>query len=287
LEELRAQLSDAPRLHFPPGHFHSPIPDTAQLANRNAKIFDLDPTQVPGVALRLDEQWKLWDVIRPLVQKFNFPENEMREFRFFCKNDVYERSDAVGLFSMLLHLRPRRYLEIGSGFTSALVLDTQDRFLDYDLDITLVEPYVERLKSLLRDGDLARLRLLQIPAQELRLEEVDKLEAGDVLLIDSTHVLKTDSDVNYELFHILPRLQPGVVVHLHDIPAGFEYPRKWVMEGWGWNEAYAVRAFLQFNDAFEILLWPSLLWTIDPNRIEVDWPFASRNSGATLWIVRR
>jgi predicted O-methyltransferase YrrM len=188
---------------------------------------------------------------------------------------------------MLLHLRPRRYFEIGSGFSSALVADVRDRHFDDDLEMTLVEPNPERLESLLANGDLDRIRLLRMPAQEVPFVEFERLEAGDVLFIDSTHVLKTGSDVNHELFHVLPLLRRGVVVHFHDIHPGFEYLRESVLAGFAWNEAYALRAFLQFNPAFEILLWPPFLWRMDRQRVERDWPLMATNPGGALWLIRR
>ena len=71
----------------------------------------------------------------------------------------------------------------------------------------------------------------------------ETLEADDVLFIDSSHVVKTGSDTNWEYLEILPRLAPGVVVHIHDIFLPRDYPKKWVMEGWGWNEQYLVQPF--------------------------------------------
>ena len=85
----------------------------------------------------------------------------------------------------------------------------------------------------------------------------DQLESRDVLFIDSTHVSKLGSDVNYIFFEILPRLKPGVVIHLHDIYVGFEYPKPWVTEDRAWNEAYLLRAFLEYNERFRILLFIS------------------------------
>ena len=88
---------------------------------------------------------------------------------------------------------------------------------------------------------------------------MDSLEPNDFLFVDSTHVLKTGSDVHYELFYLLPRLNPGVLVHFHDVGYPFEYPDKWIYElNYSWNEAYALRAFLMFNAEFSIKFWNSL-----------------------------
>ena len=91
-----------------------------------------------------------------------------------------------------------------------------------------------------------------------------ELHAGDVLFVDSTHVAKVGSDVNHIFFEILPILQPGVVVHFHDIMYPFEYEPKWIYTGVAWNEAYMLRAFLMFNPTFKILLFNSFLAHLHP-----------------------
>ena len=101
--------------------------------------------------------------------------------------------------------------------------------------------------------------MFEAPLQSIPLAVFEGLESGDVLFVDSTHVTKRGSDVNRIFFEILPALPVGVIIHFHDIFYPFEYPDNWMHEGRGWNEAYLLRAFLEYNDAFEILLWNSML----------------------------
>ena len=91
---------------------------------------------------------------------------------------------------------------------------------------------------------MKRHRLVNVKLQDVDLKEFDKLKSGDVLFIDSTHVSKIGSDVNYLFFEILPRLHRGVYIHIHDIFYPFEYPKDWIDEGRAWNENYILRAFL-------------------------------------------
>ena len=128
---------------------------------------------------------------------------------------------------------------------TASLLDTADE-LSLRPRITCIEPYPERLRSLLRTAD--EVEILETPVQKVSLSRFAELGSGDILFIDSTHVLKSGSDVHYELFEILPSLQPGVAVHFHDLPYPFEYPLQWVFEeNYSWNEAYAPRAFLIYT----------------------------------------
>ncbi|MFI5045941.1 MAG: class I SAM-dependent methyltransferase, partial [Acidimicrobiia bacterium] len=103
--------------------------------------------------------------------------------------------------------------------------------------------------------------------------------------IDSTHVSRVGSDVNYEIFEVLPALQPGVYVHFHDIFYPFEYPLQWVEEGRGWNEAYVLRAFLEYNDEFEIVLFNDLLALRAAEKIAREIPLWTR--GGSLWLRKR
>ena len=95
----------------------------------------------------------------------------------------------------------------------------------------------------------------------LKLSKIlDLLSAGDILFIDSSHTVTTGGDVPYLFLEILPRLNPGVLIHIHDIFLPFDYPEQWVLEDWGWTEQYLVHAFLSYNQTFEIL-WPaSYVW---------------------------
>ena len=176
-----------------------------------------------------------------------------RGLRYRYDNPHYTYSDAIFYYSVLRHFRPHRLIEVGSGHSSALALDVNERFLDNQCTMTFIEPFPSLLRSLTADSDL-RGRLLVKRLQAIPLELFGELSSGDVLFIDSTHVSRAGSDVNYLLFDVLPALAPGVLVHFHDIFYPFEYPSEWIREGRSWNESYALRAFLQFNRAFRVVL---------------------------------
>jgi hypothetical protein len=122
--------------------------------------------------------------------------------------------------------------------------------------------------------------------QHVPLHIFDQLEPRDILLIDSTHVSKLDSDVNYIFFEILPRLKPGIVVHLHDIYAGFEYPDTWVKEGRAWNESYLLRAFLQYNEHFRILLFVSYMQNLHEVWFRQHMPDTLLRKGGCFWMEK-
>ena len=187
---------------------------------------------------------------------------------------------------MLRHFRPRRVIEVGSGFSSALMLDTNDLFFSSGISFTFIEPHAQRLTSLMRPEDNVRQRVVTSMVQDVPETLFDSLEANDILFVDSSHVVKVGSDVVHLLTHVLPRLNKGVLVHFHDVFWPFEYPEEWFADGRAWNENYVLKAFLQFNDSFEILLFSSYLATHHRRDLETHIPLALRNPGGSLWIRR-
>ncbi len=167
------------------------------------------------------------------------------------------------------------------------MLDTNELFFEGAIACSFVEPYPELLRSLLRDGDDSRITIVPRALQTVEVEEFERLEANDLLFIDSTHVAKIGSDVNYLFFEVLPRLAPGVYVHLHDIFYPFEYPREWVLEGRAWSEAYLLRAFLTLNRSYEIVLFNTFLEHFHRELFEDHMPLCLRNPGGSIWLRRR
>ena len=129
-------------------------------------------------------------------------------------------------------------------------------------------------------------RIIAQAVQQVPLSIFEELQSNDILFIDSSHVSKTGSDVNYLYFEVFPRLGPGVVVHVHDIFWPFEYPREFIQEGHAWNEAYLIRAFLSFNANFEIIFWAPYAGEKWRDLIVNRMPVYMENTGASLWLRR-
>jgi hypothetical protein len=171
-----------------------------------------------------------------------------------------------------------------------MTLDTTERWLDDGhgrrVEVVFVEPYTELLRGLLRPGDESRVTIHETAVQDVALEVFESLGAGDVLFVDSTHVVKAGSDVNHLYFEIFPRLAPGVWVHVHDIFFPFEYPQEWILEGRAWHEAYLLRAMLTGNDAFEIRWFQSLMWARHRQLLEGRLPAMGKNPGGNIWLQK-
>ena len=122
--------------------------------------------------------------------------------------------------------------------------------------------------------------------QDVESDEFMTLDEGDILFIDSTHVSRINSDVNHLFFEILPSLKKGVYVHLHDIFYPFEYPKDWVYEGRAWNESYILRAFLQYNSAFKIALFPDFLQRVHADKLGQHLPLTQKSRASSIWLQK-
>lgn len=270
----------------PPGHFYSPIPDFQQIRRDESRIFPAWRRSIPGIDLREEEQLKLVHELARYYPDMPFKDEPTEGLRYHFSNQMYGHSDGVLLHCMLRHLRPARIVEVGSGFSSCMTLDTDELFLGGQTQITFIEPYPELLHSLISDTDRGRVRILPQPLQVVDPSVFEELEAGDILFIDSTHVSKVDSDVNRLFFEILPTLKEGVYVHIHDVFYPFEYPVEWIRGGRAWNELYLLRAFLQYNSAYRIVLMNTFLEHFHEEFFRANMPLCLVNTGGSIWLRR-
>ena len=270
------------------GHFYSPLLGRAE-REAQARRGEAAPVarSLPGIDLDPDRQFALLESMLPGYADLPWSAGPDGHHRFHYENRNYEYSDAIFYAAVLRRFRPSRVIEIGSGFSSALAMDVNDLFLDGTVTFTFVEPYPDdRLLRLVGSDELGARLVAK------RLQDVDdaifaELGANDVLFIDSTHVGRAGSDVNHLIFDVLPMLAPGVLVHVHDVFHPFEYPPDWLRSGRGWNEAYLVRAFLEFNDAFEVVLFNTYLEALRPEWFEENMPLCLKNPGGSIWLRRR
>jgi len=152
------------------------------------------------------------------------------------------------------------------------------------INCIFIEPYPARLESLLKKKDREYVTIHQKKLQEVPIEVFKGLNENDILFIDSTHVAKFNSDVNYIFHEILPILAQGVYIHFHDVFYPFEYPQEWLLEGRAWNEQYMLRAFLEYNNNFKIVLFNTYLESMYESKIKNRFPLLYKNTGGSIWL---
>jgi hypothetical protein len=241
-----------------------------------------DPSQasemlIPGIDLRREHQLARWRAWQGFVAEWPFAEHLAPGFRYFFGNQQYEHADGLALYCMIRDLKPKRIIEVGSGYSSACILDTNELF-SIEAACTFIDPNPQLVRALIKPSEQSKIIASKV--QDVPLSLFTQLSVGDILLIDSTHIVKTCSDVVFELFEILPNLKPGVFVHFHDMFYPFEYPAEWVKNlNYSWNEIYAIRAFLMYNPEFQIEFWNDHLIKTAPSA-------GIPKGGGSLWISR-
>jgi len=268
----------------PPGHFYSPIPDPDELKKREANIFDRSQQVLAGINLNTEDQLELMSRFKSFYQEIPFTVQKTEGNRYYFENNFYSYSDAIFLYCVIRHFKPKSIIEVGSGFSSFCILDTNEKFFGGSIRCQFIEPYPDRLYSRLKPGDKEVIEITETKLQDVDLYYFEKLAANDLLIVDSTHVAKTGSDVNRIFFEILPHLKKGVLIHFHDIFYPFEYPKEWVYEGRSWNESYLLRAFLQYSNCFKVLLFNTYLEQFYEEIFRVDFPLCLKNPGGSIWL---
>lgn len=273
-------------LRYYPGHFASTIPSGRQIRRNADTLFDADVGELPGIELHEQRQLTLLQSFKDYYEEFPFPANPDGNHRYYHNNNYFRFYDGFVLYAILRQMKPRRILELGSGFSSALVLDVNDRHFDNNLALTFVEPYPQRLNELIRHADRTQCEIIEKNIEDVSDKVAAHLESGDVLFVDTSHVLRIGGDLSRIFNEIIPNVPVGGIVHIHDIFWPFEYPRNVIMTGRLWNESYIARAFLQFNTSFEILFWNDFVAHRYPQQLHRDFPRCADDTGASLWLRR-
>lgn len=239
--------------------YDSPLVDWEIVERHHADLFRTNLDEIPGIETNAAGQLLEIQRLSEYLQRCEWPRTATANGRYYTDNGWFYEGDAVLTAAVIQHDRPTRIVEIGSGFSSAMMLDLFESKRDERTQLTLIEPRPQRLKELLKPGDERRVEILEQDVQTVPMSRFTELASGDILYIDSSHVFRTGGDLNYLFFDVFPRLAKGCLIHLHDIHWPFEYPYELIQQGYSWNEAYLLRAFLQYNRVFEIAIFGSHL----------------------------
>ena len=210
------------------------------------------------------------------IQKTDVP------YKYYIRNGFFEAVDGEILYCMIRHFKPKCIIEIGGGYSTYLsaqaILRNKEKD-NHECDLIAIEPYPNMV---LIKGFPGLSQLLSKRVQDVPVSDFEQLNENDILFIDSSHMLKIGSDVQYVFLEILPRLKKGVCVCFHDIFLPAEYPKEWVLKRhYFWNEQYLLQAFLAFNKSFEVL-WASSYMHLNHPKMLAD-AFASYNSTEQHW----
>jgi hypothetical protein len=275
------------RYDLVPRNYYSPVPDLESLPG---DIWERR-SALGGIDLRLDAAIELIErELAPFVAELDVPRSGPAPAgSFFLENEAYESVDAELLYAILRARRPRRVLELGSGFTTLLIGEACRRNAadGSPTEHLALDPFPR--EQILGEKPPEPTVFEPTSATDVPLERFAELETGDVLFVDTTHTVKLGSDVNYIVLDVLPTLAPGVLVHFHDVFLPWEYPRGWFEEmRYYWAEQYLLQAFLAFNDAFEVVLPAMAVAREHPERLRAIVPTMTPGTRpGAFWIERR
>jgi hypothetical protein len=266
--EARQEIPEAAGYHVYPRAYYSPL-----LLKEEIDLTVLDRRRVlPGITF--NEQRALgWLVgLRPYVTELeSLPYEQDGTSPFWFANKWFNDFDAASLYAVLRDIKPKRYIELGCGFSSLISSRALSRNIAETsaCDVVFADPNPRLDVS----AQLSCGRLLKQRVQDLPMELFANLESGDVLFIDTSHVVKFQSDVVQALVTILPALKPGVWIHVHDVFTPYDYPEEWLTQSrFSNNEQYALEALLSGGDRYSVELPLYLLWKEHAARLSAFFP---------------
>ncbi len=270
-----------------PSHYSSPAPDARQLRDTSAQWFR--ESNFPGIDFHLDDEERLLTEVTAYKPEYDhLPHRRVFEQGLGLG---YPEVEASLLYAMVRHIKPRTIVEVGSGSStlySIRALSANRRETGVRSKMIAVEPDPRPTLTLTNMKGDCDVEIVPKVAQDLDIDFFKVLQRDDILFIDSSHVSKLGSDVDYLYLEVLPTLNPGVIVHIHDIP--WPYPARdldWVLKRRQYyTEPALVQALLINNDAFRILLSTSYLHHRAPKALRDA--FAAYHTGQTvptaLWL---
>ena len=261
------------KLHITPVHFYSPIPNVGEL---KTDIY----TQVndcPGVEFNDNEQQSFLKTVVPAFMDEYFP----------LSQSGLSKVDAFLLYTIIRTKKPRLFIEIGSGESTKISLKAieENEKEGVQCRFIAIEPYPIKY---LKDIKNPNFQLIEKKVQDV---DLSTFVNADILFIDSSHVSKIGSDVNYEILNIIPSLKLDALIHWHDIMFPSDYPRSWIDSGrMFWNESYMVHAFILNNECFKVK-WASKYMQINhPDLLHRTFKYFSPTDPdeqlSSFWIKR-
>ncbi len=273
-------------IHVIDNHFYNPVPDTSTL---DKNLFS-DSKNLSALDLNEAEQishFNYFSTFKPEYSKFSFEKTNV-DYEYYWNNGGFMCMDAVALYGMIRHYKPKLMIEVGGGNSSKLSATAinENENEGNGCELICIEPFPNQI---LKNGFKGLKKVMETEVQKISISKFQNLQAGDILFIDSSHVLKAGSDVEYYFDQVLPQLNAGVIIHFHDIFLPEEYPEDWIMkEHRFWNEQYILQSFLSFNSSFKILFAGRYFQLMNDEKIKsaLDFYPAAITKAGSFWIQK-
>ncbi len=267
--------------HFQANNFYSPLND-CDFLSQNPDLW-----KDRGIPREIDWNKDLQIETARTVSEFvdelrDVPNKPSRvPLRFGWDNNFWNNADALVQYGLIRSMAPRRFVEIGCGWSSLLLAKALRRN-GRECQVTQIEPYPNRA---IFDQLPDQWQHYECILQRAEFRIFEELSEGDICFYDGSHCVKTGSDVVWFFFEVLPRLKPGVLIHLHDIFLPEPYPDDWIYErGQTWNEQDLLRGFLMHNRQYEILIANRYLWHEESDLLSSLYKQVQPGHGCSFWM---
>lgn len=210
-----------------------------------------DERRLPGIDFNDKEQLRILELFDFNTELIKYPiEKTPNKIEYFYNNGLFSSGDAEYLYNIIRLFKPRRIIEIGSGNSTLMarnaVLKNKSESIDYSCEHVCIEPYEQDWLEEIG------IQVLRKKVEDIDLDYFKMLQTNDILFIDSSHIIRPQGDVLFEYLEILPILNKGVIIHIHDIFSPRDYLDEWFGE-YLWNEQYLLEGFLTLNRDFKII----------------------------------
>lgn len=266
-------------------HYYEPLINPKKYLKYDLK----NDRNLPGIDLNINYQLTLLDKFDYYDELLEFPLDEEKTGpEFYYNNSTYGPGDAEYLYSIIRLVKPRRIIEIGSGYSTLMAINAirknKQENESYSCSHVCIEPYEH---SWLNEMDIELKRDL---VENIDTSFFENLSPGDILFIDSSHIIRPQGDVLYEILELLPTISSGVLIHIHDIFTPKDYHKEWVLNKHRlWNEQYLLEAFLSNNSKFRIIGALNFLTNSYRDKLDSKFPILAsqkeRRPGA-FWIEK-
>ncbi|KAI8114409.1 hypothetical protein M9434_002533 [Picochlorum sp. BPE23] len=246
--------------HLLPVHYYSPIPNLDNLTGISyVDTAQSKPEAFDGLDAHFPQIFRLLEICSELKKEFDdflYGSEGLQAHEFFLSNPNQHPVDAALLYCIIRSIKPKNILEVGMGYSTmishrALEVNSREGSSGH---LMVVEPFPEENFQKAVIQGLRNITVIQEMAQHLPMDLFSKLGSGDILFIDSSHVVKMGSDCLHLFLHILPNLCPGVIVHVHDVFLPYEYPKAWITKHRFWNEQYFLHALMANSKKYKVIM---------------------------------
>lgn len=243
--------------------------------------------ELPGIDFNVKEQLSLLEKFNYNDELLKFPTEQKSDTEYYYESSSFSSGDSEYLYNIIRYYKPENIIEIGSGASTLMarnaIIQNHKEIISYSCKHICIEPYEQPW-----------LEKVNVTLIREKVETLDKsifktLKANDILFIDSSHIIRTQGDILHEYLEILPILNKGVIIHIHDIFSPKDYPDQWINDHLLWNEQYLLEAFLSFNNQFRIIGALNFLGHNYRKEMSAKCPVFAKDSkreAGSFWIMR-